>query len=216
MGPDPGFEGVGNKCSVFFVYLTKICWNMKKLICASMALLLVLSAYGQDKKNEISMTYSQFTVPQFGYIFGGVFGIMLTGGYFDFENPVMPGCLGVEYNHWVNNWFGYGGSLLGEYMTADTYSKDSSGNKTKDGVYNLGYVSVMPTVRFRWFNNPHFGMYSKLGAGVGLGITDECKLTFAAQISPVCMDFGGESLRGFMELGVGMQGILAVGIKKMF
>ena len=39
-----------------------------------MALLLVFSAFGQDKKNELSVTYSQFTVPQFGFILGEVFG----------------------------------------------------------------------------------------------------------------------------------------------
>jgi hypothetical protein len=189
---------------------------MKKLICASLAFLLVFSAYGQDKKNEFSVTYSQFTVPQFAYIFGGILGVAFTAGHFDFENPIMPGCLGVEYNHWVNNWFGYGGSVFGEYMTASTYTKDSEGNKTKNGTYDLGFASIMPTVRFRWFNNPHFGMYSKLGAGLGLAISGDFQPSFSAQISPVCMDFGGDSVRGFLELGVGMQGIASLGIKKMF
>ena len=181
-----------------------------------MALLLVFSAFGQDKKNEFSVTYSQFTVPQFGFILGEVFGIMFTAGHVEFENPLMTGALGVEYTHWVNNWFGYGGSVFGEFMTANTITKDSNGNKTKSGSMNMGFASIMPTARFRWFNNPHFGMYSKLGAGLGLAFSDECQPTVSVQPSPVCMDFGGDSVRGFLELGVGMQGIVSLGIKKMF
>ncbi len=188
----------------------------KLLLCLALVVGLSISSYSQDYKNEISVTYSQFTLPQFAYIFGGVFGIMFTAGHFDFENPIMTGTLGVEYNHWVNNWFGYGGSIFGEYMTSDTYTKDSDGNKTKNGTYNLGFASIMPTARFRWFNNPHFGMYSKIGAGLGLGFSNEVQPTFSAQLSPVCMEFGGESLRGVVELGFGMQGIATIGIKKSF
>ena len=189
---------------------------MKKILALLLSLTLVCSAYASEPKNEFGLTYSQFTVPQFAYIFGGILGVAFTAGHFDFENPLMTGCLGVEYNHWVNNWFGYGGSLFGEYMTANTYTKDSDGNKTKNGTYDLGFASIMPTVRFRWFNNPHFGMYSKLGAGLGLAFSDDCEPTFSAQVSPVCMDFGGDSVRGFLELGVGMQGIVSLGVKKMF
>ena len=38
----------------------------------------------------------------------------------------------------------------------------------------------------------------------------------AGQLSPVCMDFGGDATRGYLELGFGMQGIVSLGIKKMF
>ena len=189
---------------------------MKKIAVFLLSLLLVSSLYGRDRKDEFALTYSQFTVPQFAYIFGGVLGVAFTAGHFDFENPIMTGSLGVEYNHWVNNWFGYGGSVFGEYMTANTYSKDSDGNKTKNGTFDLGFASIMPTVRFRWFDNPHFGMYSKIGAGLGLAFSGDCQPVFSAQLSPVCMDFGGDSVRGFLELGVGMQGIASLGIKKMF
>lgn len=190
---------------------------IKKLfLCLALLTGFAASSYSQDYKNEISVSYGQATVPQFAYMFGGIFGVVFTAGHFEFDNTVMTGTLGVEYNHWVNNWFGYGGAAFTEYMTSDTYSKDSDSNKTKNGKFNLGFASVMPTARFRWFNNPHFGMYSKLGVGLGLAFSDEWQPTLSAQVSPVCMEFGGNSWRGLVELGVGMQGIATVGVKKSF
>lgn len=190
---------------------------IKKLfLCLALLIGFAASSYSQDYKNELSVSYGQATVPQFAYMFGGIFGVVFTAGHFEFDNTVMTGTLGVEYNHWVNNWFGYGGAVFAEYMTSDTYSKDSDGNKTKNGKFNLGFASVMPTARFKWFNNPHFGMYSKLGVGLGLAFSDEWQPTLSAQVSPVCMEFGGNSWRGLVELGIGMQGIATVGVKKSF
>lgn len=190
---------------------------IKKLIlCLALLTGFAASSYSQDYKNEISVSYGQATVPQFAYMFGGIFGVVFTAGHFEFDNTVMTGTLGVEYNHWVNNWFGYGGAVFAEYMASDTYSKDSDGNKTKNGKFNLGFASVMPTARFKWLNSPHFGMYSKLGVGLGLAFSDEWQPTLSAQVSPVCMEFGGNSWRGLVELGIGMQGIATVGVKKSF
>ena len=39
---------------------------------------------------------------------------------------------------------------------------------------------------------------------------------FAFQVTPIGMDFGGESFRGFAELGLGMQGLVNVGIRWLF
>ena len=38
----------------------------------------------------------------------------------------------------------------------------------------------------------------------------------AAQASPVCMEFGGKTLRGFLETGWGNQGLLNFGVKYSF
>ena len=78
----------------------------------------------------------------------------------------------------------------------------------------------MPTCHFIWFNNDKINLYSKLGLGVGLIFDngDELKNNFIPtfQISPICVDFGNEKIKGLCELGFGMQGIVTVGIKKMF
>ena len=190
---------------------------MKRFLAVSLSILVLCSAYGRDKDNEIALSYSQFTTPQFVYLLGGMFGMVFSMGNVTLENMAMPGALSLEYTRFVNKTFGFGGSITADYMTADKYiGKDA--DKTYDGKFRMFFLSVMPHAKAYWFDNPHFGMYSKVGAGCAL-VPDEAgstSLSFAAQLSPVCMDFGGDSFRGFLELGVGMQGIFSLGIRKRF
>lgn len=164
--------------------------------------------------NEISLGYSQFTIPQTVYIFGGVLGVAFSLGHFQFDSPSMYGAASFEYVHYVNNWLGFGGLAIADYMSAKTYKTENDEKVYDGGKFDLGFASIMPVVKFRWFNNPHFGMYSKLGAGLGYVFTnEEDPFAWSAQISPVCLEFGGISFRGFIELGIGMQGIATFGIK---
>ena len=129
---------------------------MKKIAVFLLSLLMVSSLYGRDRQNEFGVSYSQFTVPQFVYVFGGVLGIAFSMGSFTLENMVLPGALSLEYTHYVNDTFGFGGTVTGEFMTADKYTgKDES--KKYDGKFQMGFVSVMPHAKAYWFNNPHFG-----------------------------------------------------------
>jgi hypothetical protein len=190
---------------------------MKKLLLIlGLLVSFAVNTKAQVYKNEVSVVYSTFTVPQAVYVFGGVFGAMFSLGHFTFDNTIMSGALAFEYTHWVNNWFGYGGSVYGEFMTADAYSVDKDGNKTPNGRFNMGFASLTPMAKFMWFNHPRFGMYSKIAAGLCVGFSEEPSFVPAVQVSPVCMEFGGGSWRGLVEIGIGMQGILAAGVKKSF
>ena len=173
-------------------------------------------SYAQSWKNETYFEYSQATVPQGAYLIGGVFGVMFSLGHFSFENTVMTGTFAVGYNRNVNNWFGYGGQAFMEYITSDSFTTNSDGEKVRNGKYDMCLFSLMPTVKFTWFENPKFGMYSKLGAGVGLSIGSETQVFPSFQVSPVCMDFGGGNFKGIVEIGAGMQGCLTVGVKHVF
>ena len=189
---------------------------MKKVLATFLlTVLLAGSLTARDRKNEWGLTYSQFTLPQAAYVIGGVFGVAFSLDNFTFENMKLPGAVSLEYTRYVNDTFGFGGSVTGDFMTADKYiGKDE--NRRYDGQFSLAMVSVMPHVKACWFNNPHFGMYSKLAAGCAFQVGDAADMCFAGQLSPVCMDFGGDALRGYLELGFGMQGIVTVGIKKIF
>ena len=178
-------------------------------------------AKNDTDKNEFSITYGQITVPQAAYVLGGVFGSMFSLGHFSFENAHFIGGAGVEYVHYVNDWLGFGGAVLCDYMTATAMNVDSEGKKTPNGKFNLGIVSAMPLVKFAWLNREHVGLYSKLAAGAGFTFTNQSEDTkdnfaFAFQVTPIGMDFGGESFRGFAELGLGMQGLVNVGIRWLF
>ena len=196
---------------------------MKKLVALLLCLIVVCPVFAKNDtdKNEFSITYGQITVPQAAYVLGGVFGSMFSLGHFSFENAHFIGGAGVEYVHYVNDWLGFGGAVLCDYMTATAVNVDSEGKKTPNGKFQLGVASVMPVVKFAWLNREHVGLYSKLAAGAGFTFTNQSEDTkdnfaFAFQVTPIGMDFGGESFRGFAELGLGMQGLVNVGIRWLF
>ena len=196
---------------------------MKKLIALILCLLFVSPVFAKNDtdKNEFSITYGQITVPQAAYVLGGVFGAMFSLGHFSFEDAHFIGGVGVEYVHYVNDWLGFGGAVLCDYMTAKSMNVDSDGNKTPNGTFKLGLASAMPVVKFAWLNREHVGLYSKLAAGVGVTFTNQSSeakdnLSFAFQATPIGIDFGGESFRGFAELGLGMQGLVNVGVRWLF
>ena len=192
---------------------------MKKIFTVLTALFVLMApvlTYAQPPKNEISVEYGQFTIPQGAYLIGGVFGVMFSLGHFSFENTVMTGALAIEYNRNVNDWFGYGGIASVDYITSDTYTINSDGEKVMGDKFNLGAATLMPSTHFFWFRNPHFGMYSKLGAGLGVSFGSDVGFFPAFQLSPVCMEFGGDNVKGLFEIGFGVQGIAAIGIKKCF
>ena len=175
-----------------------------------------ISVNAQPNKNEFYVEYSQFTALEGIYLVGGVMGVALTLGHFDFDNTVMPGSISMGYTRNVNHWFGYGGLVSAEYITSDTFTTDSDGNRVKNGTFNMGLATLMPTAHFTWFRQPHFGMYSKVAAGVGLSFGSDMSVIPAFQVSPVCMEFGNEDFKGVFEVGAGMQGIATLGIKKLF
>ena len=195
---------------------------MKKIAALFLALTLVFSGYSKDKdsKNEFSITYGQVTIPQFAYVMGEVFGAVFTLGHATFDNSHMLGAAGLEYVHYVNDWLGFGGALVCDYMTADAYTVDGDGNKTPNGKFNLGYASAMPVVKFAWFNRDHVGLYSKLAIGAGYSFASDGEvkenISWAGQVTPIGFDFGGQSFRGFIEAGVGMQGIVNAGVRWLF
>ena len=189
---------------------------MRKTLLVLAALLITINIDAETHKNELIIQYGQFTVPQGIYLFGSVMGMAFSLGHLTMDNTIMTGTLSVEYNRNVNNWFGYGGLTSFEYMTSDTYITDSDGNRTKNGVINLGVFTLMPTAHLFWFRHPRFGMYSKLGAGVGLALNSDTSVLPSFQLSPVCMEFGGEKYKGVFELGFGTQGIAVLGIKRFF
>ena len=196
---------------------------MKKLIALFMCFVVVSSAFAKNDKdrNEFSIAYGQATIPQFAYVMGEVFGAMFSLGHASFENPHMFGAAGVEYVHYTNDWFGFGGTVLCDYMTAKTVSVDKDGNKTPNGDFKLGCLSAMPLVKFAWLNRAHVGLYSKLAAGAGYTFTGDNadvkdNFMFAFQATPIGVDFGGERFRGFVEAGIGTQGIANVGVRWLF
>ncbi|MBO7467187.1 MAG: hypothetical protein J6T94_05865 [Bacteroidaceae bacterium] len=196
---------------------------MKKYFPILLCLCFIVPVRAQEGlmlKNEINVTYGQFTAPQMLYVLGEVFGAAFSLGHFQADNTVFLGALGLEYFRSTNDWFAYGASLLLDYSTSDSYSVDKDGNKTLNGKYNLGWASMMPSVKFKWLRREKITLYSKLSAGPGMIFSNEGslmdKLSVSFQATPIGLAVGKGSIRGFAEIGFGMQGIVNVGVQKRF
>lgn len=170
---------------------------------------------------EIELSYGVATVPEFVYLMGSVLGITFTLGYFDIEHMKIVGAPALGCYHYLNDHIAVGGEAVYDYMTADQYSKKKDGEDyTKEyvGKFNMSVWSVMPGAKFDWFDNGTVGMYSKVNAGVSLYCTKDQKpqVTFAAQLTPIGIELGSGTFRGYAELGAGCRGVFTVGVKKSF
>ena len=86
----------------------------------------------------------------------------------------------------------------------------------------------MPAVKFDWLRMKNFGMYSKLAVGATLRNekfnsdsssskdTSDSEVHVNWQASFLGIEAGSPTLRGFLELGTGEQGIALVGLRYKF
>ncbi len=98
---------------------------------------------------------------------------------------------------------------------------DPTAVATTPYVFAGKYITLLPTAKFYWFNREHFGMYTRLGIGGTYrmestnGVSDNSFMV-NGQLSPVCVEFGGEHFRGFLEEGLGANGSAFGGLKYTF
>ncbi len=197
---------------------------MKKILLMVVAALLAttsLSAQNSELKNEIGISYG-VGISTIGDGLGDAIGMSFAGLMgTKAENESRFGTLAVEYFRHANNdlKFAFGG--IG---TIASFGSDLMEKGQKTGDRNRYYISLIPAIKYSWVNNEHFAFYSKIGIGGTLAIAESTyngksdtanKVYFAYQVSPVGIEFGG-AFRGFVELGVGEQGIILGGVKYKF
>ena len=195
---------------------------MKKMlllvVAAMMATMSVNAQNGYDTKHEIGVNYGFMSNTQ--WIDGAAMAMHIVAGS-DQAKASVIGPISAEYFYHVNNWLGVGGICTFAYTKA-TY--DQTLDKTT-------YYTVMPAVKFNWLRLNHFGMYSKIGVGAMVGIQktitnnpvdaadkpkSEMDWGFNWQVSALGIEFGGAQLRGFIEGGIGAQGVALAGIRYKF
>ena len=132
------------------------------------------------------------------------------------------GVVNLGYAYQINKTWQFG--ISAGYNRISVELSDNTGS-IKPLTANL--FTIMNTAQVNWFRTASdmFGMYSKAAAGVVLvnyglmvGTEDERTGTrpfFSPHLTAVGLEVGRD-FRGFMELGVGMQGILQMGIKARF
>lgn len=198
---------------------------MKKMIAVILLALFLgaplVRAQEPEWKNEINLSWGFAPVQDFAMGFGSVFVIIFSLGSVSFENAFSTGAVNVEYYRTLNDTFAVGGIFTGLVGGADEMTKQS-GTYVKTGDLRYLSLTLMPSVKAYWFRHDRCSMYSKLALGGGIFSSgDSSSLDIpdflpSAQVSPVAIELGSIRDRGFLELGIGMQGFLTAGYRHTF
>ena len=197
---------------------------MKKIVLmvvAAMMATMTVQAQNEDLKNEIGVSYGaglSLIGDGIGNGIGKAFGQL--GGY-KYTNDKQFGSLSVEYFRHLNS---NNRVAIGGIFSYSRYGEDVQKDNVKVGDRNRNYFTLMPAVKYYWVNKNNFGLYSKVAVGatyMSSKVTEKgvdesnSKMYFMCQVSGIGVEFGGK-LRGFVEAGVGEQGIVLAGLKYKF
>jgi hypothetical protein len=174
--------------------------------------------------NEISVSYGASLL---GTVIGSVVnkanlvsGIVGDDDYVAIKNGGTRGVLNLGYTYQLNKVISVGATASMNRMSINI--EDNTGKLTA-GAANI--YCLMSTGKFDWFRTRSdvFGMYSKVGLGV-MAIHGELAEDKTLQgtlwlptghLTAVGLEVG-RAFSGFMEFGVGMQGIVQAGIRARF
>lgn len=173
--------------------------------------------YNDGPKNDFSISYGYFTIPQFAVVLGGVFGAAFSLGYATPSEITSSGSVKIEYLHKTNYWLWLGAGLSGEMDSLKMVSKDSDGNVLSTMTNNIITGNLVGTAKANWLRRPKFAMYTKVSAGIFSTFgDDDNQISPSIQLSLLGLEGGGENFRGFIEFGAGMQGLVNGGLRFLF
>lgn len=176
--------------------------------------------------NDISLNYGIGSAQSFVNVLSSVFvAIPSSIAGMKLDGIWSTGAIGVSYQRSLGKVVSVGGTF--NYIrTACSFQDKNDPSITAKNA--MDWFTLMATARFYWFKKRVVAMYSKIGVGAAVTGSSYVKhkgtevekgdYTFqwvkipAFQLSGVCVEFGGR-FRGFVELGIGMEGILNAGIK---
>lgn len=198
---------------------------MKRIILlAAVAMMTAMSVNAQngydETKHEVAVSYGWWSNSDIIDAFENVGGALVGAR---FENEKYFGAISAEYFYHVKNWLGVGAIFAYGQCEQDVYLHGD-----KDGVSKNSYFTLMPAVKFDWLRKKHFGMYSKLAVGATLRNekynndvasskdSSDSEVHVNWQASLLGFEVGSPTLRGFLELGTGEQGIALVGLRYKF
>lgn len=149
-------------------------------------------------------------------------------GYADYSDKSYTTPIAVGYYRHLSKLIAVGGYAAYNGVKRDIYAKwqDSNNNTTteKIGKARRNNFSLMPSVKFHWVRTKNFGFYSKLGVGATLSHESQegdskytnSQVFFNFDITPIGLDAGSQAFRGFLEFGMGEQGVLCAGLRYKF
>lgn len=188
---------------------------------AMMTAMNVSAQNGYDEtKHEVAITLGIYSNSQIIDAFENIGGALVGAKY---ENESFTGPISAEYFYHVKNWLGVGGIFAYGQNKQDVYLLGD-----KDGEIKDTYLTLMPAAKFDWLRKKHFGVYSKLAVGATLRNEkydsvdpsskddSDSEVHVNWQVSLLGIEAGSPTIRGFLELGTGEQGIILVGVRYKF
>ena len=195
---------------------------MKKIIAVLIGALLLASPemgarqFNDGPRNDLNVSYGYFTIPQFATVLGGVFGAAFSMGYAEPEEILSTGSVQLEYLHRSNNWLWLGVGVSGEKDTLVMSTKDSDGNVTGKSNTDLNTLTVFGTAKANWLRRRRMAMYTRLSVGAFTTFQEGSDIAPTFQLSLLGLEAGGQSFRGYIELGAGMHGVICGGFRYLF
>ena len=185
----------------------------------------VMSLQAQDEKprHEIGVSYGA-GVSLIGDGIGNSVGTGLFDALFGYNwtNRKEFGSLGLEYFYHLSD---DSRVALGGILTYARYGEDVEKDGVKKGDRKRTYMTLMPSVKYYYVDGKNFGLYSKAAVGVMMlhskssmnsQSDSDSSFRFMGQASLLGVEAGSQNLRGFLEFGIGEQGIALIGLKCKF
>lgn len=199
---------------------------MKKAFIALLALACLLAApatkaqtINVDYPNELSFSYGVSLIgsaTNSAIVRFNILQQFSDGDYVNIRSGGSKGVLNLGYVYHTSRVFGVGGNFGFNRMSVKM--EDETGKLT---AASANVFFLMADAKLNWFRRDIFGMYSKLGLGVMCINTNLMEETGGniwlptGHLSLIGMELGRQFC-GFMELGVGMQGVAQFGVKYHF
>lgn len=186
-------------------------------ICAIMGV--AFSADAQEYgRHDIRIDYSDATPLVIADVFTNAFVSVISGS--ESSNEKAFGMLSVGYRYAVSNRFSLGADL--SYANASSDMKNKSTNQITHRKSN--FYMVLPTAKYSYVKRGIIDFYGTVASGAilakGSDRTDQAKITtneviFAFQVNPLGLRIG-KDWGGFLEVGYGFKGIVALGASYRF
>lgn len=199
-----------------------------KSLLAILAISVVFCASAQaqeseETRHEIAISYG--TVPNSMWI--------------DVLTDVIPAMFGEDHDNYKCvdpiglEYFYHTSPLIGVGAVAVFTTNNENGyyDHVLSSHINRTYFTVMPSVKFNWLRKNNWGLYSKLALGASYThfvnkdydeqgkVDDKVKaddMLFNFQVSLLGFEAGSNHVRGFLELGMGEQGVALAGVRYKF
>ena len=177
-----------------------------------------------ETRHEISLSYGAIPnstwIDIFSNVIPAVFGEKT-------DNSHYIGPIGLVYYYHTSPLVGVGAIAVFATNNEDAFHSDKLNSHRIRSYYTL-----MPAVKFNWLRKNHWGLYSKAAIGASLSHSseedydDNGKLNgekknsndvfFNFQATLIGVEAGSNQVRGFLELGIGEQGVILGGVRYKF